>query len=163
MRHMTGDMEREAFRKSIVAGNPIHDNNLYRYEFDARTATLVLRTHYQENDVVSEYTDVWFLDVWCHHLEGVLGDDILFGIDDWGLDVALENFGDLFDRLKEQVGWPPVDWRKESLHEAVARMNLHVWTIHSSYGLQGFVIAKEMRILSSKEEAPRLTVPETSA
>lgn len=83
----------------------VHDNNIYGYEFDARTSTLVLRTHYKDSRVATEYTDVWFEDVWCHHLEGVLGHDILFGIDDdWGLDVMLDNFGDLFDRLKAQVG-----------------------------------------------------------
>jgi hypothetical protein len=150
---------REEFRKSIVAGNPIHDNNLYRYEFDARTSTLVLRTHYQENGVVSEHTDVWFENVWCHHIEGVLGHDILFGIDDWGLDVALKNFGDLFERLKTQVGWPPVDWRKETLHEAVARLGLRVWLIHSSYGVQGFVGAREMRTVSAAGESPALSFP----
>lgn len=135
----------------------VHDNHLYKYEFDSRTSTLVLRTVF--NVEPNEFTDVWFLDVWCHHLEGVLGGDIIDRTAEWGLDYELKQFVDLFDRLKNQVGWPPVDWNKETFHEAVARRNLRVWHINSNYGVDGFVIAKEMRMFNRDAEAPRLTLP----
>ncbi|QIF03031.1 hypothetical protein [Roseimicrobium sp. ORNL1] len=136
----------------------VHDNNIYSYEFDSRSRNLVLRTVFKFTEP-HEFTDVWFLDVWCHHLEGVLGGDIIERIVEWGLDYELKNFGDLFDRLKNQIGWPPVDWNKETLHEAVARLNLRVWHINPSYGMEGFVIAKEMRMVGREAEAPPLTPP----
>jgi hypothetical protein len=136
----------------------VHDNNIYRYEFDSRTRNLVLRTVFTVPKP-NEFTDVWFLNVWCHHLEGILGGDIICDLCEWGLDYELKQYGDLFDRLKNQIGWPPVDWNKETLHETVARMNLRVWHINSSYGVDGFVIAKEMKMVTRDAEVPALTFP----
>jgi hypothetical protein len=136
----------------------VHDNNIYSYEFDSRTRNLVLRTMFTAVEP-NEFIDVWFLNVWCHHVEGILGGDIIERIAEWGLDYELKNFGDLFERLKYQVGWPPVDWNKETLPEAVARLNLRVWHINPSYGMEGFVIAKEMRMVDTGREAPRLLPP----
>jgi hypothetical protein len=135
----------------------VHDNNIYSYEFDSRTSTLVLRTVYHAHAIV-EHTDVWFLDVWCHHFENILGGDIIFDIEDSTVDLELERYGDLFSRLRN-YGWPRVDWNKETLQEAVARRELRVWNIGSSYGIAGFVIAKEMRMTSRDAEAPPLAFP----
>jgi hypothetical protein len=41
----------------------------------------------------------------------------------------------------------------------VARRELRVWNIGSSYGIAGFVIAKEMRMTSRDAEAPPLAFP----
>ncbi|WP_038158887.1 hypothetical protein [Verrucomicrobium sp. BvORR106] len=134
----------------------VHDNYLYGYEFDARTSTLVLRTCYPHN-TPAEFTDVWFYDVWTHHVESVLGHDIIFDIEDSGIDQEVNSFGDLFKRLKE-YGWPRTEGAEDSLPDLVQRHGLKVWHIASSYGVAGFVVARSM-VLASDREHSRLEPP----
>ncbi|RBP46554.1 hypothetical protein DES53_102945 [Roseimicrobium gellanilyticum] len=135
----------------------VHDNELYRYEFDSRTSTLVLHTLFDAL-VPIEYTDVWFLGVWYHHLEEVLGKDIILDVEESSVDWTMKAFSTLFSQLQKD-GWPRLDWRTETLQEAVAKLKLRVWNISSSYGLSGFVIAKEMRMVSKSGQSPPLTFP----
>ena len=149
--------ESESLRKRIVETCPVHDNNLYAYEFDSRTSVLVMRTMYPHADP-REYTDVWFTGVWCHHLECVLGGDIIFDMEGSDLRREMEINPGLFERLKNQ-GWPRIEKRGETIDELIERRQLRVWHIQSSYGLDGFVIARERLTFQNQQEAPSRTMP----
>ena len=151
----------DTLRQSIVESCPVHDNHLYAYEFDSRTSTLILRTAYPHSDP-PEFTDVWFLDVWCHHVECILGGDIIFDIDDSDLVTERTHFESLFDRLKNQ-GWPPIEKIGESFDAVILRHSLRVWHISSSYGIDGFVIARERRTVQNQSEAPQKLLPPATA
>lgn len=120
----------------------VHDCHLYGYEFDARNSTLVLRTC-RPHDEPAEFTEVWFHEVWTHHLECILGHDILQGVDEAEVAGVMGEFGDLFARL-ECHGWPRRERADESLPEVVRRKGLRVWLLSSSYGVAGFVVAGRM-------------------
>ena len=134
----------------------VHDNHLYKYEFDARTSRLVLRTRFLQS-TPEEFTDVWFHEVWTHHIESVLGHDIIFDIEESEVSHELQSYGDLFARL-ERHGWPPLE-RGDSLPSVIERQGLRIWNLHSSYGVSGFVVAKRMELVAAAE-APCLTIDE---
>jgi len=127
----------------------VHDNHLYGYEFDARSSTLVLRTCFP-HATPEEFTDVWFYDVWTHHIESVLGHDILFDIEDSDVTNELDRFGDLFTRL-ECSGWPRLEGADDRLSDIAHRHELRVWHISSSYGISGFVVARRIERINSAE------------
>lgn len=127
----------------------VHDNHLYGYEFDARTSTLVLRTRFPHT-TPEEFTDVWFYGVWTHHIESVLGHDILFDIENSDVANELERFGDLFTRL-ECHGWPKLEKLDDRLSDIVERHKLRIWHIASSYGISGFVVAYRIEKITSTE------------
>ncbi|HRH98559.1 MAG TPA: hypothetical protein PLB55_21635 [Prosthecobacter sp.] len=112
---------------------------------------------YPHSDPV-EFTDVWFTDVWCHHLECVLGGDIIFDMDGSDLRREIETNPDLFDRLKHH-GWPKTEKMNESIEDVIERRQLSVWHILSSYGLDGFVIARERLTFENQQETPLRSLP----
>ena len=149
--------EAEALRQRIVENCPVHDNHLYAYEFDSRTSTLIMRTMYPHS-VPPEFTDVWFTGVWCHHLECVLGHDIIFDMDGSDIQREVEMNPDLFERLKNH-GWPRTERLAETIFEVIDRLQLRVWHIHSSYGLDGFVVARERLTFQNQTETESRTLP----
>ena len=149
--------ESEALRKRIVESCPVHDNHLYAYEFDSRTSTLIMRTMYPHSDP-PEFTDVWFADVWCHHLECVLGGDIIFDMDGSDLQREIETNPELFERLAKH-GWPQIEKLNDSIAEVIERRQLKVWHILSCYGIDGFVIARERMTFENQQETPSRVMP----
>lgn len=137
----------------------VHDNYLYAYAYDARTSVLVLRTVYPHTQP-EEFTDVWFTGVWTHHIESVLGNDIVFDVAESDAALEQKTFRSVFDRLKN-YGWPNTERAGETFADLVTRKQLRVWHLSSSYGAEGFVVAKDRMILHRESGSPGLEPPST--
>jgi hypothetical protein len=131
----------------------IHDNTCSGYRFCGNTRRLVLETEYPSgSSKEGKKTDVIFEGVWCHHLESVQCGNIIFDIEPVDLSQVEQEFREVFERLKN-YGWPRLELREDSLPEIMERYGLTVHRIGSSYGMEGFVIAKSVHQLD-RDEGP---------
>lgn len=123
----------------------VHDNILLGYEVDSTTRKIVLHTEYPHS-VTKEKTDVVFEGVRAYHFEGDLFSSIIFDVEETELEYVLNQNQGLLER-REKHGWPQ-GWerRKESLEEYLNRNGLRVYGLQCSYGLDGLVFAKSMKL-----------------
>jgi hypothetical protein len=125
----------------------IHDNELIRYTVDSQARTIRLETAYPHSNS-PELTNVEFGGVSAYHFENgsfELG-TILFGIEEINAGDFIERYSDLF--LAGRPNCWPGEWNKSNatmlLH--IETSGLRAWTIDSSIGLCGWVLAKSFSL-----------------
>lgn len=130
----------------------VHDNFLLSYHVDAEDERIVFRTEYRDGSEI-EKTDVTFEGVSAYHFEGDIFTSIIFDMEEMAPSSIYKQYEDLFDR-KKNYGWPK-NWKQkeESFEGYLTRLGLKSYWIQSSSGLDGFVIAKEMRKSTTANQA----------
>jgi fatty acid/phospholipid biosynthesis enzyme len=83
----------------------------------------------------AEYTDVVF--------EGVMGNDIIFDVQESAVALIENWFSDTIKRLEKQA-WG-ILMAPGAVCEAVREQGLKVYGITASYGMEGFVICRSMQ------------------
>jgi hypothetical protein len=131
----------------------IHDNVVYAYTVDCEGRRLVLHTAFRDGEPI-EYTDVVFRDVLAHHFEHVLAGNILFGIEESEIAMLVQENKDLFAN-SWRYGWPPVEYNGDlnGLVDALRTVSTRAFTIESSYGLSGWVLASGYERVSRTDSA----------
>jgi hypothetical protein len=130
----------------------VHDNRLIGYEVHCQNRRIVLHTEYLDAPEYHESTDVVFHDVTCYFFENdsEFG-TIIFGIDDVSaLDIYDQNIQRFLDNLC--YGWPG-NWAK-SRETAATYFDDHQvcgFELTSSCGMTGWVLAREMRLVSREK------------
>jgi hypothetical protein len=123
----------------------VHDNICRGYRFSGVRRQLVLETEYPcGSEKEGRQSDIIFEGVWCHHLESVQEGNIIFDIEEVSLGQVEHEFAGVFERLRN-YGWPRLENQDDSLAGLVRRHQLCVYRIGSSYGMEGFVVAKSVR------------------
>jgi len=130
----------------------VHDNEILSYVVDLQRDILVLNTIY-ESESKTEYTDVVFEGVLCHMFEHVLSGSIILDIRDYDI---LHFFKDdrnqeLLTRSKNHA-WPVMYDTIEDLRKKLIEEQYKYVVVYSSYGLSGWVIAKNYSINSKNKE-----------
>lgn len=128
----------------------IHDNSLLGYEVDAAKQKITLRTEFIEAST-SEKTDVIFSDVIAYHFVNDSFSTILYGIKEIDSNqIVMENWM-AFEEGWKSSGWPG-EWAtsKEKASAYISQNSIQGFSIESSIGMSGWVLAKSMRIQSSK-------------
>lgn len=125
----------------------LHDSLIVGHSVDGEARTLVLRTKPHRGG--GESFDVRFAGVVAYHLEGDCFQNILSEI----LEVPAETIirdAEVLARHRE-CGWPP-GWKpaRESFAEFVAREGARFFQITCSYGMGGWIAAREMEIASRR-------------
>lgn len=125
----------------------IHDNNIYSIEIRCEENIIILYTDYLRKDA-TEHTDIIFNGVMGHRFENVLKGNIILDIEEFepekfytAFETALLSYG--------RYGFPLIFSDSESFCIAMLQKKLKSFVIDSSYGLSGWVIAKDM-ILKEK-------------
>lgn len=132
----------------------VHDNTCAGYRFSGVDRQLILETEYPSgSEKEGQRSDIVFDEVWCHHLESVQEGNTIFDIEEVDLAQVENEFRDVFVRLKNH-GWPRLEKRNDTFSAVVERHQLSVYRIGSSYGLDGFVVAKSVRQTNSEQDAP---------
>lgn len=131
----------------------IHDNIVYAYSVDCEGRRLVLHTAFRDREP-HEFTDVVFREVVAHHFAHVLPGNILFDVEE--SDVAAlvqENEQLLADSWR--YAWPPVEYHGDltALVEALRAASVRAYSIGSSYGLSGWILAGSCERVSHGEPA----------
>lgn len=131
----------------------VHDNFIYAYSVDCEGRRLVLHTAYRDREP-QELTDIVFCDVVAHHFEHVLPGNILFEVEEADVaTVVKDNAQLLADSWR--YGWPPLNYRGDldALVDLLGASSVRAFSIGSSYGLSGWVLANSCERVSRSEPA----------
>lgn len=132
----------------------VHDNILYGYTvvregYNSHVYTITLYTEFLDNSPV-EYTDIVFTGVAAHHFESELANSILFDVEKTEPERIYNDNQELFERLKN-YGWPWMYTTTEELFAAIKTRQLKAFAISASYGIDGWIWAKDMRKIPRAE------------
>jgi hypothetical protein len=132
----------------------VHDNTCSGYRFSGVDRQLILETEFPcGSEKEGQRSDIVFDGVWCHHLESAQEGNTIFDIEEVDLAQVENEFRGVFDRLRN-YGWPRLETKDDTLPAVVERHQLSVYRIGSSYGIEGFVVAKSVRQTNSEQDAP---------
>jgi hypothetical protein len=140
----------------------IHDNLLVSYEVQCEARTITLRTEYRGANRPTEFTNVIFQGVQGYRFENDAFGNIIFGVETVTVEYLLAEFGDDISESFRMAG-SPGPWAADpgSAAEYLRARGIKGFTLSSSYGLSGWVLAKEITILDAAQSAP--AGPGTSA
>jgi hypothetical protein len=121
----------------------VHDNHLLRYSVLAEEKKIVFETEYPGR-TPRELTDVVFEDVLAYAFENDLFGTIIFDIEEVDLAALLKEHAAMFE-AGWRYGWPR-GWEKEkeTIGAFTTRLGMHAFELSSSYGMSGWIIAKQM-------------------
>jgi hypothetical protein len=119
----------------------VHDNQVYALVVDFDGRRVVLHTTYRGTEP-PEFTDVVFQDVLTHYFEHALPGNILYDVEEVGIDQFVLGNGPLFE-TSWRYAWPPIEYggNLDTLAAGLAARSTRAYSISSSYGLSGWVLA----------------------
>jgi hypothetical protein len=131
----------------------IHDNFIYAYSMDCDARRLVLHTVYRDREP-RECTDVIFREVVAHHLEHDLPENILLDVEEVDVASIVKDNERMFAE-SWRYGWPPVEYRGnlQALVEVLTASSIRAWSIDASFGLSGWVLARDCVRVPRREPA----------
>jgi hypothetical protein len=124
----------------------IHDNEITSYVVDLERHHITLYTkHLHQELQVNEEKIIKFQNVNSHLFENISQQNILLDINEYSIeDFVKENKEFLEERKKYSF---PIDYStEENLIEKLNSMNQKYFTINSSNGLSGWILAENMKI-----------------
>jgi hypothetical protein len=119
----------------------VHDNFVYAFSVDCEGRRLVLHTAHRDREP-HQLTDIVFRDVVAHHVEHVLPQNVLFDVEETELTTVVHENERLFADSWRYC-WPPVEYQGDvdALIRALVAASVRAYSIASSYGLCGWVLA----------------------
>jgi hypothetical protein len=133
----------------------IHDNLLVSYEVQCEARTITLRTESRQSDKPTEFTNVIFEGVQGYSFQNDAFGNIIFGVDNVTVEYLLGAFGAEI-RESYRMGGVPGRWAANlgSAPEYLREHGIKGFILSSSYGMSGWVLAKEVSVLSTEEGIP---------
>lgn len=122
----------------------IHDNEIVSYEVDLKNHQIILHTQYKDSGSIKN-TDIIFHDVLVHFFQNELSGSIIFDIEKSDITLFLKNNSDLLKKQKNYC-WPMPYRTEEELTEGLLKGQYSYYVISSSYGLNGWILAKSYEI-----------------
>ena len=123
----------------------LHDNRILSYIVECEQRRITLHTA-SEEEKQAERTSVIFSEVAAHHFEGGDFNTIIFDIASTPLKEIYDSYLDVFERRKP-YGWLVFNYRtRAELLEKLREREIQGFVLSSSYGMYGFVLAREMRV-----------------
>lgn|SRR5699024_1964397 len=113
----------------------IHDNEIINYQVNLKDKTILLHTISETN----EATTIRFNDLLAYYFENQLSGSILLDIFDAGIESFIPQNRDILKSRKDHL-WP-INY--ESEEELFSYLQ---YVIQSSYGMNGWVVSKEMKV-----------------
>ena len=126
----------------------IHDNCVYAYSVDCKGRRLTLHTEFKGREP-QEYTDVVFRDVLAHHFDHVQPGNILFDVEEQEIGSLVRENAVLFAD-SWRYGWPLIEYSGD-LDVLVTKLkaaSVRAYSIGSSYGMSGWVLAGSCELVS---------------
>jgi hypothetical protein len=130
----------------------VHDNLLVSYEVQCEARTILLRTEYRVENKPTEFTNVMFKDVQGYRFENDAFANIIFGVDPLPLEQFLAEHGTEISESYKMAGAPGT-WARdfETALEYLRQQGIQAFDLSSSYGLSGWVLAREISIFSPQQ------------
>ena len=126
----------------------VHDNTLNAYSVDGVRKQIVLHTSF-DHASPAELTDIIFDGVLDHYFRDTVLPSIIFDVEPSDAGWVLGQDFDVMLAGHQRGGWP--SFFASTVAEMVDRIaaaNCQVFTIGSSFGLDGWVVAQSMRIVA---------------
>ncbi|KGE18428.1 hypothetical protein [Paenibacillus wynnii] len=122
----------------------VHDNEIIAYKVDLKNSKLYLYTEYDDAVHIKQEIDIVFSDVLAHYFECELSGSIILDISNYEIDEFFEDQGNLMllERHKNNC-WPMYYGTIEELKNRLRSDKYLYFIIYSSYGLNGWIIAKD--------------------
>lgn len=119
----------------------VHDNEIVSYEVNLRSEKIIMHTEYQTSSIFKKM-DLIFSGVLVHLFEQELPGSIILNIIRYDIIEFLEDNSELLKKHKPYC-WPFYYKTEEELREKVTTGEYYYYVISSSYGLNGWVVAKD--------------------
>lgn len=130
----------------------IHDNFLVAYEVRCKERTITLRTEYDYEGARKEFTNIVFTGVQGYRFEDDAFGNIIYGLDEIPVEQVLEKHRAQIAESYHMAGAPgPWAANLETAAAFLTAQGVKGFILSSSWGLSGWVIAKEVSILSAQQ------------
>ncbi len=128
----------------------VHDNVILSYEVDLQNERIILHTRYDDSRSVEE-TDIIFTDVLNHWFEQQLKGSIIFDISESEISHFVKENSELLIKNKA-FGWPMMYESIDDFERLLTDEKYKYINLSSSYGMNGWVLAKNLDIITRKIE-----------
>jgi len=122
-----------------------HDNLIISYEVNLDKEKIIIRTKYNYYLI-----DLIFSGVLAHYFENEIYGSVIFEITKRDLNEFLKHNSDLL-KAKRNYNWPIYYDTTEHLMEILIKEQYSYYMISASYGLRGWVLAKEYRFIQMQD------------
>ena len=125
----------------------VHDNFLAGYEVHCEEHWIRIRTEFRDRGEPFEFTEVFFSEVVAYDFKQDLFGSIIFDIEEIPLELLLKKCQAAFDEGR-RYGWPRFwEGSLEGARQHLESQGIHAFQLQSSYGMDGWVLAKEMKFI----------------
>jgi hypothetical protein len=123
----------------------VHDNEIISYEINLQKKEIVLHTK-KNNTCILRKVNIVFSNVFAHYFKYEVSGSIVLGIENGEL---VDFLSDNKELLTEGYNycWPSDYSTLEELMEKLESEGYSYFIINSSYGLNGWVLAKETKVI----------------
>lgn len=121
----------------------VHDYEIISYEVDLRNRKITFITFLHSSD---NHTKLIFSEVLAHQFETQLQGSIIYEVYENELSRFIEEHQELLQRQKN-YGWPMNYETSEELEAVLQKEKFKYYVIFSSYGLNGWILAKQYSIM----------------
>ncbi len=126
----------------------VHDNFIVSYEVDCKRREICIHTVYRDQGEPFEITDILFIGVECYYFgHDLFGRNIILDIDER---VPESIYADHMNEIQAGLnyGWPG-KWAAspETASEYFRQNGIRGYVLLPSYGMWGWVLAREMRLV----------------
>ena len=133
----------------------IHDNMLVSYEIECEARTITLRTEKRSEGKPTERTNVLFVGVEGYNFENDAFGNIIFGLEEIPLEQLFSDYGQEIAESYHMAGSPgPWAANLSSAASVLHNKAIKAFVLSSSYGLSGWVLAREAAIVPAQQGAP---------
>ncbi|MCC3381767.1 hypothetical protein ACFQ5D_02490 [Paenibacillus farraposensis] len=123
----------------------IHDSEIISYEVDLKNQKIIISTiQYPDSSI----TELVFSDVLAHLFETHLEGSIILDVDKYELSQFINDNRELLEKQKNSC-WPIDYYNIEELTEKLRREQYVYFVVSSSYGLNGWILAKKYEVLKN--------------
>jgi hypothetical protein len=138
----------------------VHDNLLVSYEVQCEARTITLRTEYRGGNRPAEFTNVIFEGVQGYRFENDAFGNVILAVEAVPVEHLLAEFGADISESYRMAG-SPGPWAAD-IASAPAYLRGHGvkgFMLSSSYGLSGWVLAREISIVNPELPAATNLLP----
>lgn len=132
----------------------IHDNLLISYEVQCEARTIILRTEYRVENEPTRFINVIFNEVQGYHFVNDAFGNIIFGLETVPVEEFLTEYGPEISESYRMAGSPgPWAANLGAASEHLLERGIQAFILSSSYGLDGWVLAREMSIVPAQPQS----------
>ena len=125
----------------------MHDFFLNSYSVDFEAKKIILNLFYEENE-----NKVCFTDVLTHSFDTILQKNQILSIEEYTIDYFItQNYEMIIDM--QPYCWPIYYETMPELKQTLLKNQYKYFIIYSSYGLNGWVLAKNKLIMNGKSDS----------